>query len=223
MRDRSRSRWLTFAAVVGFASTVSTGGCNLGNTGPAGDLAEARERWAHHGPPSYVVTIERSCACLPEMSGPVVVTVRSGTVESRQYVRTGTAVTAQYADLFPTIDGLFAIIEEGMRDGTRPFLAYYDATLGYPTRIELGDPAVDAPVYSVTELRPVKPGYRASRLTTAPRSMTLPVRLTAWKYSVSPAISARRNERSLSKRASRSGPGLVSPRRSFAAPPTVKW
>jgi len=88
------------------------------------------------------------------MSGPVVVVVRNKIVESRRYVRSGAAVAPTYDELFPTIDGLFAIIDAAVRDGTRPLDVRYDPTHGYPTRIALGDPALDNPVYSVSELRP---------------------------------------------------------------------
>jgi len=135
------------------AVLLSGGACNSG-TGPAGELASARSRWSRLAPPSYTMTVSRTCECLPEMSGPVLVTVRNGVVESRQYVRSGAAVSDQYVAIFPGIDGLFAIIDDAVRNGTQPLKVEYDASLGYPTRIELGDPAVDAPVYIVSGLQP---------------------------------------------------------------------
>jgi hypothetical protein len=69
-------------------------------------------------------------------------------------VPSGAAVTTPYVSLFPGVDGLFAIIDDAVRSGTRPLVAQYHPTLGYPTRIELGDPAVDAPVYVVSDLQP---------------------------------------------------------------------
>lgn len=151
MTQRFRFRSLALRSV--FAA-LATSACHPGNTGPADELAVARERWGRAGLPSYTMTVARSCECVPETSGPVRVVVRNRRVESRQYVESGAAVPERYADLFPGVEGLFAVIDQAMRTNTRPFAAYYDAVLGYPTRIELGDPAVDAPVYSVTELRP---------------------------------------------------------------------
>ena len=87
------------------------------------------------------------------MSGPVIVAVRNGIVESRQYTPSGTAVSAQYAELFPAVEGLFAIVADAIRNDTRSLSVQYDLTLGFPTRIALGDPAVDAPVYVMSDLR----------------------------------------------------------------------
>jgi hypothetical protein len=128
--------------------------CRAQGTEPQDGLAAARARWAERAPAAYVITIMRTCECLREMAGPVTVVVRNGVVESRQYVESGAAVTPQYAALFPTVDGLFSLISDGFRGEARPVSAQYDATLGYPTRFSIGDPAVDAPLYIVSEFRP---------------------------------------------------------------------
>jgi len=138
------------------AASVALGwaACNSGSTGPADELTAAKARWSRSAPDAYSYTIRRSCECLPESSGPVVVTVRNGVVESRQYTQSGAAVASQYADIFPAVEGLFAIIDGAIRNGTKPLTVEYHPTLGYPTRIALGDPAVDAPLYIITDLRP---------------------------------------------------------------------
>jgi len=141
---------VTLAAMI---AVLSAGACGNG-TAPSEELAAARSRWQRSGPASYTVTIRISCECTQEMAGPVVVTVRNGTVESRSYVPSGAAVSSQYVGSFPAVEGLFALIEKAMRDGTKPLVAHYHPSLGYPTRIELGDPAVDAPMYLVSDLQP---------------------------------------------------------------------
>ena len=127
-------------------------GCGANSTGPADSLAAARARWERNGPSAYSYTIQRSCECTAEMAGPVTVVVRNGAVESRQYVSSGATVAAQYASSFPAVEGLFTLIDDAIRNGTRPLTTQYDPTLGYPTRIALGDPAVDAPLYLVSNL-----------------------------------------------------------------------
>jgi hypothetical protein len=128
--------------------------CDGGATGPEAGLERARARWASRGPTDYTVTIVRSCECLPEAIGPVAVTVRGGTVTARHYVPSGAAVAPQFVPAFPSVEGLFEIIEDAIRDGVHPLYVRYDAGSGYPTRVELGDPSADAPVYMVSELRP---------------------------------------------------------------------
>ena len=145
-----------FSVSVGLATTVvalTAAACGSG-TAPSEELTAARSKWQRTGPASYTVTIRISCECTAEMAGPVVVTVRNGAVESRMYVPSGAAVSAQYVGSFPAVEGLFGLIEKAMRDGTKPLVAQYHPALGYPTRIELGDPAIDAPMYLVSDLQP---------------------------------------------------------------------
>jgi hypothetical protein len=150
-----RFRSISSPALTLMAAVLLSGAaCNSGSTAPADDLSAARTRWSRSAPAAYSYTIRRSCECLPESSGPVIVTVRNGVVESRQYTPSGAAVAAQYAEIFPAVEGLFAIIDGAIRNGTKPLTVDYHPTLGYPTRIALGDPAVDAPLYLITDLRP---------------------------------------------------------------------
>lgn len=132
---------------------LSAAACSA-TTGLVPGHTAARARWARVAPASYTLTIFRSCECLPEMSGPVVVAVRNGIVESRHYLRSGAAVTPEYAALFPTVEGLFALVDAAVRDGISPLEVHYDEAIGFPAYIALGDPATDAPVYRVGAFRP---------------------------------------------------------------------
>jgi hypothetical protein len=123
-------------------------------TGPTFEQVSARLRWEQHGPASYQLTITRSCFCTAEMTGPVLIVVADGEVQSRTYVRTGESVQPTYADLFPTVDGLFEYIESVRESGT-PVDARYDAALGYPVHITAGDhPELDGMVTTEVTLDP---------------------------------------------------------------------
>ena len=139
---------------IAVAGLVLAAACRSSSVEPADSLAAARARWARNAPVSYSYTIQRSCECLAEAAGPVTVVVRNGVVESRTYVATGASVAAQYASIFPAVEGLFAMIDNAIKNGTTPLTTRYDPTLGYPIRIALGDPAVDAPLYLVSNLTP---------------------------------------------------------------------
>jgi hypothetical protein len=82
------------------------------------------------------------------------VTVRDGVVESRRYVADGTDVPEQFAAVFPTVPEMFEMIEEATRQGVQPIDVQY-SPMGYPTRVALGDPAVDAPLLTITEFHPL--------------------------------------------------------------------
>jgi hypothetical protein len=139
------------AVLFSLAVSVALASCS-GPTDTRDTLAAARARWTSRGPASYSVTIVRMCECLPEMSGPVVLTVRNGTVESRLYANDA-AVSAAYAPLFPPVEGLFDIVD-GAIDGEETLSVSYDEQFGFPTRIAIGDPNLDAPVYIVRDFHP---------------------------------------------------------------------
>ena len=127
-----------------------------GSTGPEATLQTARAKWARHGFDDYSITISRSCECLVEMSEPAVVVVRDGVVESRTYVRTGLPVRPEFAGGFPSVEGLFEDIEEGLAgEGNGNLSVDYHPVFGYPVRYVFGDPAVDAPGTFAKDLRPV--------------------------------------------------------------------
>jgi hypothetical protein len=148
-----RKRFSVTVAVAASVIVLTAAACGSSTAPSAAELIAARSKWQRSGPASYTVTIRISCECTAEMAGPVVVTVRNGAVESRTYVPSGAAVTAQYVGTFPAVEGLFGLIEKAMHDGTKPLVALYHPLLGYPTRIELGDPAIDAPMYLVSDLQ----------------------------------------------------------------------
>lgn len=133
------------------ALSLAAAGCTTSTpTGPRAALAAARSQWAQHAPPSYSMVVSPSCECLPGTSAPALVTVRGGVVESRRYVATGADVSPQYAPLFPTVPEMFAMIDDAMQKGVQPISVQY-APLGYPSRFSLGDPAADAPMFTVSE------------------------------------------------------------------------
>lgn len=125
-------------------------------TGPQRELASARALWARRGLASYSIRVARSCECLPEMTGPVVVAVWDGTVESRHYATTGAPVTPVYADLFPSVEGLFGRIEAARRQRVARLEVSYDPAFGYAVRIAIDQDAVmvdDEVRYDAKDLR----------------------------------------------------------------------
>ena len=134
-------------------AVVSLAGCRS-PAGPGEVLQAARARWAEAGIADYSITVRRSCECTPEMIGPVVVEVRGGAVVSRQYSSNGAAVSPGLAASFPSVEGLFEILDDAARTRAQRVEARYDSQLGYPTYVAI-DPdrlvADDEIIYSVTD------------------------------------------------------------------------
>ncbi|HVD06048.1 MAG TPA: DUF6174 domain-containing protein, partial [Gemmatimonadaceae bacterium] len=125
---------LTFACLA--AAAVTVGACD-GPTAPERKLQAARLKWEHTRPAAYTYTVALYCFCPQEGSGPVIVSVRDGVVESRTYVNSGAAVAPTYADYFPTIDGLFEVIEDARRQGAYAINVTYDPARGFPVVISI--------------------------------------------------------------------------------------
>jgi hypothetical protein len=110
--------------------------CN-GTTAPDWELRAAQARWSQRGLPSYDITVSRGCECLPESTGPAVVSVRDGIVVSRTYVSNGAPVGLAYAESYPTVEGLFKKIDDARRQNPASLEVDYDPTFGYPRRIAI--------------------------------------------------------------------------------------
>jgi hypothetical protein len=145
---------LTFACLA--AAAVTVGACD-GPTAPERKLQAARLKWEHTRPAAYTYTVALYCFCPQEGSGPVIVSVRDGVVESRTYVNSGAAVAPTYADYFPTIDGLFEVIEDARRQGAYAINVTYDPARGFPVVISIDyerATADDELTYRATNFQP---------------------------------------------------------------------
>jgi Family of unknown function (DUF6174) len=99
------------------------------------DLNRARRQWEAQGLEDYRFVMRRLCFCGQEIVAPVVVEVSDGSVESQRYQETEEAVEARHADLWPTIEGLFALVQDAIdRDAFR-IEVEYDRERGHPVSI----------------------------------------------------------------------------------------
>ena len=101
------------------------------------DLKTARTLWAAGEPAAYEFTLEHQCFCSHEFTMPVVVTVRDGQVESRQFAATGAPVDTLWAAAFTSVDGLFDVIQDAIRRNAAYLEVTYDPQRGYPVRIDI--------------------------------------------------------------------------------------
>ena len=74
---------------------------------------------------------------MSELEPGALAVVRNGVVESLKYTQTGADVPQQYRSSFPTVEGLFAQIDSARAKRVARLDVTYDATLGYPTRIDV--------------------------------------------------------------------------------------
>lgn len=101
--------------------------------GLADEVAEHRRMWESSRPATYAFELERLCFCGTEARGPVRLTVEGDVVVTRVYSDSGTEVPEEYAEIFPTVDGLFDILDDALRRGAEQVDVTWDATSGAPT------------------------------------------------------------------------------------------
>lgn len=134
-RDRASTRLRALAGVLAIGLLVPGYACDE-ESELAGRLDDARDRWARNAPPDYEMVLFRGCFCGPEGRGPVLLTVRGGSVASRSYVEGGGEVRAEMVDLFPDVEGLFDVAAEAARRADR-VEAEFDPILGHPVRLTI--------------------------------------------------------------------------------------
>lgn len=100
-----------------------------------GELGSRRATWAAKRPYAYVYTLRRSCFCGPESLGPVRVSVEGDVVVERTYADTAEPVPAHLADLFPTVEGLFALVDHALASGAHEVAVEYEPALGFPQEV----------------------------------------------------------------------------------------
>jgi hypothetical protein len=110
-------------------------------SGQLSELQERRAAWVARGITDYRFQLQISCFCAGDITRPVLVEVRGGSVTKVWDLQTGkpVAITAAY----PTITKLFddAIAK---RSGGGNVSVAYDQALGIPIRLEVGTIANDA-------------------------------------------------------------------------------
>lgn len=115
----------------------------------------ARERWAERGFIDYDMTMTLSCFC--PVTGPVVISVRAGAVQSAHDVATGEPIDSAYASAFPNVEGLFDLIENMAQQEARLEVTYH-VVLGYPVRIAINEhllPVDGGMIYVITDLESI--------------------------------------------------------------------
>lgn len=119
--------------VIAVSSAVISS-CGGDTLAPRMDLVRARTAWERANLDTYVFVVRRSCECLPAGIGPVEVEVVNDVVRSRTYMD-GTPVSAETADVFPDVPGLFAMIEEALSQRPARVHIEYDAAYGFPKAV----------------------------------------------------------------------------------------
>ena len=101
------------------------------------DLNRHRVLWNEQGLRDYTFDARRICFCGVEATGPMRVVVRGGEVMSVTRVENGEQVAVNFAGLWPSIEGIFAVVQDAIDRDAHSLRVEYDAELGFPTEIDI--------------------------------------------------------------------------------------
>ena len=120
------------------------------------DTVDARARWVANRPDSYEFVMTRSCLCSADFMRPVLVVVSGMTVTGRTRIDDGSPLPAEWDTSFPSIDGLFDLMDDARMRHYAAVNAVYDTVAGYPTSVLLdyqANVADDESHYAVSAFR----------------------------------------------------------------------
>lgn len=140
LRPTTRRAWRATRLTLVVATAALAGACvDWGGPGGAdGDtFSIARGLWNDAAVTSYEYVIQRRCLDCPSdrASRRVTVTVRDDAVTNRVYTGTTDAVPASEATYYPTIDGLFAELQQLLATSSDVNRVAYHASFGYPISV----------------------------------------------------------------------------------------
>ena len=98
------------------------------------DLSRARRTWSSNDIRDYEYVVKRNCFCV--LGGVAVrITVRNDVVYAREIDGTSVPVPQSMSSLYPSIHGLFTVIQDAIDARAYELTTEYDYTYGFPTDI----------------------------------------------------------------------------------------
>ena len=124
--------------MTGLALVVLGALVGCGNAQHQNDLDAADAKWQAAAPAAYEWVVQRSCFC-PDIE-PLRVQVRGGEVTSAVRLMAATTEVTLASGDYQTwfvVPGLFAVVQKAIDEGADKLTVSYDATLGYPTTVQI--------------------------------------------------------------------------------------
>ena len=119
------------------ALLVTATACGGNTTGPAElGLRSARELWRLAAIQDYSVTVERRCFC-DGANRPVIVQVSGGAVVSTTDAETGDPIDIGTLGPYPSVEGMFEILQDAVDSNAHDIIATYEIDLGYPLELQI--------------------------------------------------------------------------------------
>lgn len=101
------------------------------------DLSDARARWSSQGPETYVYDLQRFCFCGGDALRVARILVSKEQVVSGVWVESGDPITNYPFGELPTIEDLFAEVQDAIDREAHSLEVEYDEQRGFPTYVAI--------------------------------------------------------------------------------------
>ena len=134
-RRRRILRCAGAVALTALLTSCEVLGLTIGGSGRRTELERQRAKWARQQITSYHLTYRRECYCGAELTSPTNIEVRAGGIVTAHYAERDDPIPLWVQ--LPTVESLFAIIDDAIAGEVDLLEVTYDPALGYPRRIAI--------------------------------------------------------------------------------------
>ena len=97
----------------------------------------AKGLWQQKTSSNYDYTLKQQCYCLDELTKPLRVSVREGTIVAVKNIETAEALPQNYWKDLYTVEAWFTVIEKALAKKAQKIEVIYDPNLGFPATIDI--------------------------------------------------------------------------------------
>lgn len=114
------------------------GGCDFIGAGlQQAELDAALAKWESQGIDTYEYRFSNACECLPETSGPIIITVFNDEVTAVRRPDDAAGLPPRDGGPAPTIPELFETVQSAIVEGADSITVEYDEEFGFPTQLTI--------------------------------------------------------------------------------------
>jgi hypothetical protein len=96
-------------------------------------LDDNSRKWSSKGIKNYQYTFNWSCYCTPDYTKPVIISVREGAIDNVKYADSSVAIDQSNYERYKTVEGLFEMIQNAIKQKAYKIEVTYDPESGYPS------------------------------------------------------------------------------------------
>ncbi|WP_455204031.1 DUF6174 domain-containing protein [Kaarinaea lacus] len=93
--------------------------------------------WQQKTSSNYDFTLKQQCYCLDELTKPLRISVREGTIVAVKNIETAEVLPQKHWKDLYTVEAWFTVIENAIIKKAEKLEVHYDAKLGFPTTIDI--------------------------------------------------------------------------------------